>query len=64
MLSNGLRYKPVVLSGKVPKLPDSFPSDADLYEFRCSQVCRIFGYKVNSVFYIVWFDPRHQVFPG
>ena len=61
--SSGLRYKLVVLGRNDPKPPADLPSDVDLYEFRCSSACRIFGHRVDAVFYLVWFDPQHRVFP-
>jgi hypothetical protein len=58
--SVGTGYK---LIDKHPTLPDDIPEDARLSEMRIDQKKRIFGFRVQSVYYIIWFDRNHSVCP-
>ena len=46
-----------------PELPDLVPDDAKLSEMRIDNKKRIFGFRVGVIYYIVWFDRDHSVFP-
>ena len=43
------------------KVPDYLSKDMVLKSIRVNQKFRIYGYRMNSDFYIVWFDPRHEL---
>lgn len=58
--SVGTGYK---LIDKPPTLPDDVPEDARLSEMRIDDKKRIFGFRVQSVYYIIWFDRDHSVCP-
>ena len=58
--SVGTGYK---LIDKHPTLPDDIPEDARLSEMRIDDKKRIFGFRVQSVYYIIWFDRDHSVCP-
>jgi hypothetical protein len=58
--SVGTGYK---LIDKHPTLPNNFSEDARLSEMRIDQKKRIFGFRVQSVYYIIWFDRDHSVCP-
>ncbi len=44
-------------------LPEDFPNDAKLYSMRVNQKKRIYGYRSEEYFCIVWFDKNHVVCP-
>jgi hypothetical protein len=44
-------------------LPSNFPPDANLCSIRVNQKMRLYGYRVQEFFYIVWFDKNHIVCP-
>lgn len=46
-----------------PKLPESISDDVKLSEMRVDERKRIFGFRVGSIYYIVWFDRDHSVCP-
>jgi len=58
--SVGTGYK---LIDKHPPLPDNIPEDARLSEMRIDDKKRIFGFRFQSVYYIIWFDRDHSVCP-
>lgn len=35
----------------------------ELFRFRISGEKRLWGFRVEDVFHLLWWDPRHQVFP-
>lgn len=35
----------------------------DIFRFRCSGRLRIWGFRVGSLFEILWYDRNHQVYP-
>jgi len=45
------------------KLPVDLSPDVDIYSFRFSEKGRIFGYRIKNVFYLIWFDRNHDVYP-
>jgi hypothetical protein len=47
-----------------PELPSNTPEDAKLSEMRVCQRKRIFGFRIGSLYYIIWFDRNHEVCPG
>jgi len=58
--SVGTGYK---LIDNHPSLPDNIPEDQRLSEMRIDDKKRIFGFRVQSIYYIVWFDRNHSVLP-
>ncbi len=58
--SVGTGYK---LIDNHPSLPDNIPEDQRLSEMRIDDKKRIFGFRVQSIYYIVWFDRNHSVIP-
>lgn len=58
--SVGCGYK---IIEKYPSLPDSVSEDVTFSEMRVCQKKRIFGFRIGSLYYIVWFDRGHDVFP-
>lgn len=45
------------------QLPSNLPEDIKLYSFRVNQKMRVYGYRAQEFFYIVWFDKNHIVCP-
>lgn len=45
------------------KLPRDLPEDIKLYSFRVSSKMRLYGYRAQEFFYIIWFDRNHEVCP-
>lgn len=58
--SVGTGYK---LIDKHPPLPDDIPEDARLSEMRIDDKKRIFGFRFQSIYYIICFDRDHSVCP-
>lgn len=58
---SGLNYKPV--DHYIYKLPEDVPKDITLHELRVDGDRRIFGYRGERVFYLIWFDRNHEVCP-
>ena len=58
--SVGTGYK---LISHHPVLPENLPEDAKLSEIRLDKEKRLFGFRIRSVYYIVWFDRDHSVCP-
>lgn len=44
-------------------LPENFPNDAKLCSMRVSKKMRIYGYRSEEYFCIIWFDKNHEVCP-
>jgi len=59
----GLGYKPVEPTKRMPRFPSDLPEDATIHEIRVTQRMRLFGYREDTIFYIIWFDPDHAIFP-
>jgi hypothetical protein len=55
--SGGIGYKP--LEGHPFKLPPNIPQDITLHEFRIGRKPRLYGFRDNAEFYIIWFDNEH-----
>lgn len=47
----------------IDKHPDNIPEDKRLSEIRIDEKKRIFGFRVQSIYYIIWFDRDHSVCP-
>jgi|GEM_PF-883290 len=45
------------------KLPESVSKDAKISEMRVCKRKRIFGFRLGSIYYIIWFDRDHSVCP-
>ncbi len=58
--SGGLGYKPIERRSLLA-LSDGVPPDAQIHEVRVGERMRLFGYRVDAVFYLVWFDREHAV---
>jgi len=56
-------FKPVDPATFSKQLPQNVPQDATIFECRTSGKARLFGYRINNIFHIVWFDRNHQVYP-
>jgi len=39
----------------------SISPDANIFEMRASQVIRLHGFRVRSVFYVCWLDRNHEI---
>jgi hypothetical protein len=46
-----------------PVLPERISEDVNISEMRVCVKKRIFGFRIDSVYYIVWFDRDHSVCP-
>jgi len=44
-----------------PKLPENVSEDVTLSEMRVDLKKRIFGFRVDSTYFIIWFDRKHDV---
>ena len=61
---HGLDYGPVTNPSNLrATIPQCVPPDCRLDYFDTSQKIRIFGYRYKNVFYIVWFDKNHVIYP-
>lgn len=45
--------------GKVPKISE----DITLFELRTGDKARVHGFRSKSVFFLVWLDRNHQIYP-
>lgn len=43
------------------KKPDFISEDIVLKSIRVNEKFRIYGYRIASDFYIIWFDPNHEL---
>lgn len=50
-----------VIDKNLPTLPDGVPPDAVISEMRVDGTKRIFGYRVDEFYYLIWFDRNHEV---
>lgn len=55
--SNGFKYESIYNL----KLPDTISKDIILKSIRVTGEFRIYGYRMGSDFYIIWFDPNHKL---
>lgn len=65
---DGLEYKPADKKAirkaiKRTPLPSSVPEDCTMFYFRASGKFRVFGYRAQNIFYLIWFDRNHNVMP-
>lgn len=58
--SVGTGYK---LISNHPSLLENIPKQIKLSEMRIDEKKRIFGFRVDAIYYIVWFDRDHSVCP-
>lgn len=45
------------------KKPNGLPEDIKICSFRVNGKMRLYGYRAQHYFYIVWFDRNHEVCP-
>lgn len=45
------------------ELPEFISPDITIIELRVSKRARLFGFRSNNVFNIIWFDRNHEVIP-
>lgn len=43
------------------KKPDFISNDINLKSMRVDKKFRIYGYRMRNDFYIIWFDPNHEL---
>jgi len=58
---SGLRMRKVRRETLSRAIPDSIQEDVALYELRVTEKARVFGFIMNNVFHLVWFDRNHEV---
>jgi hypothetical protein len=46
------------------KRPILVSPELTIIGLRASQKMRVFGVYVEQVFYVLWFDPNHEIVPG
>lgn len=56
--SVGCGYKQI---SSHPALPPELSEDISISEMRVCETKRIFGFKLNSLYYIIWFDRNHSI---
>jgi len=45
-------------------LPSHITDDVPIYCFRLSRRGRFLGYRRCSIFYMIWIDPKHELYEG
>ncbi len=55
--SKGFHYEDI---NSLP-LPKYISEDITMKSIRVTQEFRIYGYRMNADFYIIWFDPSHKL---
>lgn len=62
--SPGLEYRPVPDDRlhHVTRPPELSP-DVGIFKFTVSGSFRVFGARVSDVFFLLWFDTRHEIDP-
>lgn len=60
---SGLRFKKIDKKSLTKPLPDKVSPEVTVFEVRVCKVKRVFGYRMDDVFRILWFDRGHQVLP-
>lgn len=58
---SSLNYKQVTKINIKP--PDTFPPESSLCSLEITKQARIFGYRTDEFFNIIWFDKNHIVCP-
>lgn len=59
--STGLRLKAIDSFSK--PLPPYISPDETIYEIRVCQKKRVFGYRTDDIFRVIWFDRNHEICP-
>ena len=54
---------PDLLADAPKRLEEIGKGDYDLYSLRVTGAGRIWGIKVEDLFYVLWWDPAHAVYP-
>lgn len=66
-MKEGSHCHPVRLKDIIPKarkiITNRFGDIDDLYQVKAQGKCRLFGRKDKQIFYLVWHDEHHQVYP-
>lgn len=57
----GLQYK--VIDKHSRALPPEVSKDVSICEIRICQRKRVFGYRIDDVFRVIWFDRNHEICP-
>lgn len=60
----GLGYTPHKDRGKLPSIPVGLSEDLTFFEMRVTQEARVHGFRVNSIFFLVWLDQGHRIYPA
>jgi hypothetical protein len=60
-LDGGFRYETIQYAA-IPR-PTSLPPDATLKSLRVNECHRLYGYRAQDTFNIIWFDRNHIVCP-
>lgn len=55
--SKGFHYE--TINSLTP--PSNISKDVTIKSIRVNQEFRIYGYRMNADFYIIWFDPNHEL---
>ena len=59
---------PVPLRDIVPKaqkrIASRYRDMDDLWQVKAEGICRLFGRKDRQIFYLIWHDEHHTVYPG
>lgn len=55
-------FKPVDHSTFSQPLPKNISPEVTILEFRTSGRARVFGFRLEETFYIIWFDRNHEVY--
>lgn len=61
--NKGFGYKIVDPDTFSCNLPENISPDETIIELRVSKKARLFGYRGKNIFYIIWFDRNHEVYP-
>ena len=60
-------YKKTNKDGIIPNIPENITKDTNIYYFQpkgSNTSYRIFGYREGHNFCFLWFDRKHEVYPG
>lgn len=67
-MKEGQHCHPVSLNDIVPKarrrIIEKFDDMDGLYQVKAQGNCRLFGRKDQQIFYLIWHDEHHTVYPG
>jgi len=59
----GLGYTPHKHRNKLPPLPNGPSEDLTFFELRVTQEARVHGFRMGAVFFLVWLDKDHRIYP-